>query len=99
MINKEKTISKILKIGLKEYKTSNLEMYDRAWQKKIRDELFINIHLYEFSKTNPEYKDSFEIEVYQNNNDGAEKILIYGFSNLEKAYGRAERYIKFLKEL
>jgi len=36
-MNKQKTISKILKLGLKEYKTSSLEEYDRVWQKKIND--------------------------------------------------------------
>lgn len=95
-MNKDNIIKKIEKLGLKEYQTSSLESYERAWQKKFTDDIFINVNFWEHSKLNNFVTDSFEIEVYQNNDDGAEKILIYGFDDFDKAYEKALKYIEFL---
>lgn len=98
-MNKEKTIQQILDLGLKEYKfkTGILQKYDRAWQKKINDDLFVNVHFWEHSKYE-NGKDSFEIEIYRSSDDGAEKILIYSFSDFSKAYNKALEFIGFLLE-
>ena len=97
-MNKDNIIKKIEKRGLKEYQTSSLESYERAWQKKFTDDIFINVNFWEHSKFNNFVTDSFEIEIYRNNNDGAEKILIYGFKNFDKAYSKALQYINCLKK-
>ena len=99
-MKKGQTIKKILALGLKEYKTSEIEHYERAWQKEINDDLSVNVNFWEHSKydkINKFVKDSFEIEIYCNNDDGAERILIYGFNDFDKAYKKAMLYIKLLE--
>ena len=97
-MNKEETIKKILALNFKEYSTNNiLESYERAWQKKISESLFINIRLWEHSKDDKNMKDAFDIKIYFDRDElGAEQILIFSFNDFDLAYKRVLEYIKFL---
>jgi len=91
------TIKKILELGLKEYTPNKaFTSCDRSWQKRITEDIFIDVHFYKLSERCENMKDSFDIEVYHDNDSQAEQILIYSFDDFDLAYKRALEYIKFL---
>jgi len=95
-MNEAKTIKKILELGFKEYKPNYIGTFERAWQKEIEDDFFIDIRFWEHSKIF-EGIDNFDIKIYKDSDTTTEQINIHSFKTIEIGYKRALEYIKFLK--
>ena len=81
-MNKE-LIKQIEKLGFKEYIPGSHESYDRAWQKKLNSNQFINVNWYDLGKIDPKFAKEFpEIMHYKDMGGVARQDTYYSFTEV-----------------